>query len=308
MDAVAPRDPATTTVQSYSYTIRNIFHDALQGDPFFAGFTVRKTTMLPIKTELLPYLGVYIADETMTPDGDANQTTIKFSHTLRIGFSAIVAHSDQDDAEQEIDQIFWHIMNRLWCDPNIMNILDATNPKVGNNPDNVRIESLVRGIRRHRFGTTGHNNETPIAELQYDVSVFYRTMWWPDITDTLDTIDVKTGVKPGDTQAEMDKRLQEHVTYDLTGGPSPTPPSVTGVAPDAGPIAGGTNITISGSGFTNTTAIRIGPASVGTFMIVNDNTITTSTPPGAAVGVVDVRVTNTIGTSQINPADQFTYS
>jgi hypothetical protein len=207
---------AVVTTQSYSYTIRNIFFDALKNDPFFAGYTMRKTVMLPVQANLLPYLGVYIADETMTPDGDANATTIKFSHTLRVGFSAIVAHSNQDQAEVEIDQIFWHIMNRLWCDQEIMNLLDATNPAIGNNPDNVRIESLVRGQRRHVFGNAGHNNETPIAELRYDVSVFYRTLWWPEITDTLDTIDVKTGIKLGDTQAEMDQRYQEHVTYDFT--------------------------------------------------------------------------------------------
>ena len=57
------------------------------------------------------------------------------------------------------------------------------------------------------------NNETPVAELQYDVSVFCRTGWPPVITDDLEQIDVETGIKPGDTQAEMDQRQQVKREY-----------------------------------------------------------------------------------------------
>jgi hypothetical protein len=196
-----------TDTQSYSLVIRDALFDAVSSDPFFADYTCRKTKMLAVQTQLLPYLGVYIIDETMTPDGDANAGMIRFSHTLRVGFSAMVANNDQVIAELQIDAAFWRIMNRLWPDQHIMNVL------LSSLPDNVMIESIPRGSRRPVFGATSLANETPIAEVQYDVSVFYRSDWPPVITDDLLTIDVVTGVKPGDTQAEMANRQQVHVQY-----------------------------------------------------------------------------------------------
>ena len=191
-----------TDTQSFALVIRDVFYDALSSDPFFASYTCRKNKMLSVQPQLLPYLGVYILDETMLPDGDANAGHIRFSHTLRIGFSVMIANNDQVVAEQGVDAAWWKIMNRLWPDQNIMNLLESSNP------DNTRIESITRGARRHVFGTAGLNNETPLAELQYDVSIFYRTGWPPIITDDLDEIDVTTGIKIGDTQDEMDQRQQ----------------------------------------------------------------------------------------------------
>jgi hypothetical protein len=198
---------SVTDTQSFSLVIRDVFYDALSSDPFFADYTKRKTKMLPVQPQLLPYLGVYILDETMLPDGDANAGTIRFTHTLRVGFSVMLANNDQVTAERMIDAAFWRIMNRIWPDPDIMNLL------VSNNPDNTRVESITRGSRRHVFGATGLNNETPVAELQYDVSIFFRTGWPPIITDTLDEIDISTGVKIGDTQGQMDQRQQFHGKY-----------------------------------------------------------------------------------------------
>jgi hypothetical protein len=191
-----------TDTQSFSLVIRDVFYDALSSDPFFASYTCRKNKMLSVQPQLLPYLGVYIIDENMVPDGDANAGHIRFSHTLRIGFSVMIANNDQVIAEQGVDAAWWKIMNRLWPDQHIMNLLNSSNP------DNTRIEGVTRGVRRHVFGTAGLNNETPLAELQYDVSIFYRTGWPPIITDTLDEIDVTTGIKIGDTQEEMDQRQQ----------------------------------------------------------------------------------------------------
>ena len=90
-----------TDTQSYSLVIRDGLFDAVSSDPFFANYTCRKTKMLRVQHELLPYLGVYIIDETMLPDGDANAGHIRFSHTLRIGFSAMVANNDQVLAEAD---------------------------------------------------------------------------------------------------------------------------------------------------------------------------------------------------------------
>jgi hypothetical protein len=196
-----------TDTQSFSLVIRDVFYDALVADAFFAGYACRKTRMLRVQADLLPYLGVYIIDETMLPDGDANAGHVRFSHTLRIGFSVVIANNDQVAAELQIDAAWWRIMNRLWPDQDIMNLLKSSNP------DNTIIEGVTRGSRRHVFGAAALNNETPLAELQYDVSIFFRTGWPPIITDTLDEIDITTGIKIGDTQEEMDQRQQVQRKY-----------------------------------------------------------------------------------------------
>jgi hypothetical protein len=196
-----------TDTQSYALVIRDAFFDAVTPDPFFADYTCRKTKMLAVQSQLLPYLGVYTLDETMVPDGDANAGEVRFSHTLRIGFSAMVANNDQVVAEQIADAAIWRVMQILWPNAHIMNVL------VSSLPDNTIIESITRGARRPVYGATNLANETPIIEMQYDVSVFYRTSWPPIITDDLNEIDVSTGIKIGDTQTEMDQRQQISVKY-----------------------------------------------------------------------------------------------
>jgi len=211
--AVGWPQPITAT-QSYSWVIRNVLFDALVADQFFANYICRKTKMLPARPETLPYLGVYIIDDTQLPDGDGNAGEVRFITACRIGFSVMIANNDQVVLEAGLDAAWRRIMTRLWPDQYIMNLLDTTNPHTGkNNPDNTRIESVERGMRRFVFGASMDNNETPLGELQYDITVRYREDFPPVITDELDTIDVKTGIKPGDTPDEMAARLQLHRRY-----------------------------------------------------------------------------------------------
>ena len=88
---------------------------------------------------------------------------------------------------------------------------------------------------------------------------------------------------------------------------SPTSaPTVTGVTPGSGPIAGGTVVTINGSGFTGATSVSFGTTSA-SFTIVSDSQISATSPPGA-IGVVAVTVTGPGGTSALSSADNFTYA
>jgi hypothetical protein len=202
---VAPAKPT----QSFTHLIRDVFFDAVSGDSFFAAYTIRKNKMLRIQHELLPYLGVYIIDEPMTPDGDSNAGNIRFIHSPRIGFSLMIANNDQDVCEATLDGAFKHLFERLWNDPYINNVFDTTNPSTGyQNPFNVRFEGIDRGMRRYVWGNTSINNQTPVGELQYDITVRFRDYAEPGPFDDLDSIHMTTGVKPGDTQAEMDQRIQ----------------------------------------------------------------------------------------------------
>jgi hypothetical protein len=191
--------------QSDAFNIWQAFFDRASADAFFANYTIRPTTMLPVQANLLPYLGIYMGDEDMRPDGDANAGMIRFNHSGKIGFSIIIANNNRRQLLQQVDAAFWRIMGLLWTDQDLMNVL------INSNPEGVGIESIPRGQRKFVWGSTGANNETPFCECRYDVTAFWRSEWWPPITDTLDEIDIKTGMKIGETPAQMAQREQVEV-------------------------------------------------------------------------------------------------
>jgi hypothetical protein len=69
-----------------------------------------------------------------------------------------------------------------------------------------------------------------------------------------------------------------------------TVPVVSGVSPSVGPLAGGTSVTISGSGFTGATAVDFGGVPAASFSVVSDSEVTAVSPAQSA-GPVDVTVT-----------------
>lgn len=80
-------------------------------------------------------------------------------------------------------------------------------------------------------------------------------------------------------------------------------PVVTGLSPNFGPTAGGTTITITGSGFTGVTSVKFGTTSA-SFTFVNDTTITAISPSNQTPGAEQVSVT--VG-SNTSPFTQFAY-
>ncbi|MDP9130212.1 MAG: IPT/TIG domain-containing protein, partial [Candidatus Binatota bacterium] len=66
-------------------------------------------------------------------------------------------------------------------------------------------------------------------------------------------------------------------------------PTVTGVSPGGGPIAGGTAVTISGTNFTGTTSVLFDGTAAISFSVVNSTTIT-ALAPAHAFGPVDITV------------------
>ena len=81
-------------------------------------------------------------------------------------------------------------------------------------------------------------------------------------------------------------------------------PTVTSISPTSGPAAGGTSVTITGTGFTGTTGVKIGGAAATGVSVVNSTTITATTPAGTA-GTASVLVTTPGGTNAANTL--FTY-
>ncbi|MEI9982860.1 MAG: IPT/TIG domain-containing protein [Aliidongia sp.] len=86
-----------------------------------------------------------------------------------------------------------------------------------------------------------------------------------------------------------------------------TVPTVTGLTPSAGPLAGGNTVTVSGTGFVSgATAVSFG-GTPGTAVAVASATSLTVTAPIGSAGTVDVRVMTAGGTSTTVPADLYTY-
>ncbi|MDT4986600.1 MAG: large repetitive protein, partial [Micromonosporaceae bacterium] len=72
-----------------------------------------------------------------------------------------------------------------------------------------------------------------------------------------------------------------------------------------GPAAGGTSVTITGTGFTGATAVHFGSMEGTEVDVLNDTAINVTTPAQAA-GAYDVTVTTPNGTSSASDADRFT--
>jgi IPT/TIG domain-containing protein len=83
-------------------------------------------------------------------------------------------------------------------------------------------------------------------------------------------------------------------------------PVVAAISPKSGGVAGGTTVTVTGSGFTSATSVQFGGNDASSMTLVSDTQITATSPPGAA-GTVDVTVMTPAGTSAISLADKFTY-
>ncbi len=91
-----------------------------------------------------------------------------------------------------------------------------------------------------------------------------------------------------------------------TGPDIEVPPTVTGITPKFGPIAGGTPVTITGNDFFAGSTVSFGGVPATNVDVVSPTEITADSPAHAA-GPVDVRVGNIFGQSAINPNDVFTY-
>jgi len=85
------------------------------------------------------------------------------------------------------------------------------------------------------------------------------------------------------------------------------PPAVTAVSPATGPAAGGTAVTITGTGLTGATSVMFGAGAATNVTVVSATSITATAPAGTT-GTVDVEVTTPFGASAPVTADQFIYT
>ena len=94
--------------------------------------------------------------------------------------------------------------------------------------------------------------------------------------------------------------------FTYTSGTSPTPLTVTSVSPASGPAAGGTAVTITGTGFVSGATVRVGAAAATGVTLMSSTQLRATTPAGTA-GTQSVQVTNPTGQSATSPGG-FTYT
>jgi hypothetical protein len=182
--------------QSYSWIILNAIFDKLATTSLFSTFAcMRINSALPVDPNIkAPFLGVFVGDETFVADGDANATTIGFTHTVVVGFQVVMKHNDPNVLLANLDRASWFTMNQLLRDDEFTNMLHS------GMPDNTRIEGFPRGRIRKRWGLTGSKNETPVGERQLDLAYVFRSEWEPTEFPDLERITVTTGFPgPGST-------------------------------------------------------------------------------------------------------------
>ncbi len=86
-----------------------------------------------------------------------------------------------------------------------------------------------------------------------------------------------------------------------------SPPSVTSVSPNSGPVAGGQSVTITGTGFTGATSVKFTSTPATAFSVDSDTQIT-ATSPAHGGGSVNVYVQTPSGTSAAVLADRYRFS
>jgi len=136
------------------------------------------------------------------------------------------------------------------------------------------------------FGGTAATNVNVVSATQITAT---------DPAESAGTVDV-TVTTPGGTSATSSADQFSYVAA----------PAVTGVSPTAGPLAGGTSVTITGTNFNGATLVDFGTTPATNVTIVSGTQIT-ATDPAESAGTVDVTVTTPFGTSVTSSADQFSY-
>jgi hypothetical protein len=91
----------------------------------------------------------------------------------------------------------------------------------------------------------------------------------------------------------------------LAGFPLDSPPTVTSISPTSGPTAGGTTVTVTGTGFTGATVVDLGVDPASSFTVVSSTRLTFVTPKQTA-GLHNVTVTGPTGTSADVSGDLYT--
>lgn len=195
---------------TYPMLVRDRILLFLQQTPFFSvnNFHFHTNKSLQIQPELIPFAAVYFIEETSLPSGDPNVGDIRFRTSARYGISVIILNNDAEAAEILLDKAMAAITS-IFKNPKLYNWEGSL--------EDAKIQAFLRGARSHQFGAIGQNNELPVAELRYDLTVdLGEILYDPPVTDDFITFHVETRYP---NQAAADAGTpQVVVQYDIPQG------------------------------------------------------------------------------------------
>lgn len=84
-------------------------------------------------------------------------------------------------------------------------------------------------------------------------------------------------------------------------------PTVTSISPASGSKAGGTRVTVTGTGYGDAFSVKVG-GTAASFDIVSDTSLVVTIPASATTGTVDIVVAGLGGSSPVVNGDKFTYT
>jgi hypothetical protein len=183
----------TPETNSYTFLIRDEMIARIKGLGFFKNVARwGRTKMKAVQEPHLPYFGCYFIQEDLRGDGDINAGEPRFYHEAKYGFSYMIKHIDDEIAENQLDSAYWALMNGL-----------LTPQQWQRFSNDVQIEGVLRVKRLNVFGNSALNNETPVAELQVEYTVTYRSAFEPVVEDVLEKVHVTVAYPwPYDPNAE----------------------------------------------------------------------------------------------------------
>lgn len=179
-------------MSTYAIEVANKALAVLQATPFNPAFkTFKRTPMRQVSPGDLPLLGVYILRETRSPDGDANAGEPRFFHRLHLGIAGAVSAADDGSQFATLESMMSQIDDRLLTNPSFVNM----------------IEGIEQMDRRSQYAIMG---ETPLAEIQIEMIVTFRTYWPPVITDDYRTFHVETRYPMGADPARVQQVVEQY--------------------------------------------------------------------------------------------------
>lgn len=120
-----------------------------------------------------------------------------------------------------------------------------------------------------------------------------------------------TAVSPAHAAGTIDVTVTTPVGTSATGAADhftfAAGPAVTGISPSSGTSAGGTSVTVTGTGFTGASAVTFGATAAASYN-VDSATQITAVSPVHAIGAVDITVTVSGATSATGAGDVFTFT
>ena len=198
------------TSYTYPLLVRDRILEFIQAMPFFIsnGFTYGTNKSTQIQPEQVPWAAVYFIEDTELPNGDANVGDIRFRVTARYGISVIIQNNDPVAGEVILD-FAMNAITQMFKNPDLYNWEGGE--------DETKIQAFIRGARTHQFGAIGQDNETPVAELRYDLTVdLGEILYDPPVTDDFITFHVETRYPPPDGLHEGTPQVTAQ--YDIPQG------------------------------------------------------------------------------------------